>query len=157
MKKYGCAALLMLLSVLLWGCVAARDPVLDSLPTYEQGVLHTHGSFQDYTDYGEYTYSGITAQTLDHNPYLRKVNVEDVAELAAYLENFEQWVELAGTCDDCRLARAYGFSSNLLMQGDYFYLINNAKSPEGIWQYSNYTIYYFSVEKQTLYYFHNNI
>lgn len=152
--------LLSLLLVMLCGCVSYRDPVLASLSPAVRGTMYTHGEFQDYTAYGKYEYSGITAEILEGTGYFQAVGQENIPELEGYLEDFEGWVELAADCDDCQLAEIYDFSSEIIQEGDYFCLINDvdpARSDYATWKYSNYDIYYFSIGTQTLYYFHNNI
>lgn len=152
--------LLSLLWVMLCGCVSFQDPVMNSLPSEGKGTMYTHGEFQDYTDYGKYEYSGITAKFLDRNEYFQIVNSEDIPELMGYLDNFEGWVAHAADCDECELAEMYDFSSTMIREGDYFCLQSDADSTQtdyAVWKYADYDIYYFSIETQTLYYFHNNI
>lgn len=146
---------IVLMLILLCGCVSYTDPVLESLPGEYQGTMYTCGGFQDYTDYGKYTCSGVTSEALEGNPYFQVVTAEDIPVIEGYLENFEGWVELSKDCDGCDLAEMYDFSRNTLKEGDWFYLYN--KHPESTIPYSNYNLYYISLSTRTVYYFHNNI
>lgn len=143
--------LILLLSILLCGCISYQDPVRSSLPGEGVGQMYTHGKFQDYTDYGKYRYIGITEEILQKNSYFRVVSAEDIPVLESYLDDFEEWVMLSQDCEDCELAEMYDFSSGLFREGDFFCIADDDNSM------TNYNIYYFSLETQTLYYFHNNI
>lgn len=152
--------LLLPLILVLCGCWSPQDEVMAALPAEGEGVLYSHGTFQDYTDYGEYQYSGITEDDLKESGYFQVVEAADVAELTGYLENFNNWVQLAENCGDCNLAQMYDFSADMLREGDYFYLESRVDSERADYdarKYDDYTIYYFSLENQMLYYFHSNI
>ena len=126
-----------------------EDPVLESLPDYLDKEYYTCGGFQDYTDYAKYTYR-ITDADFNGNPYFQPVTAETIPRLLTYLEDFEEWV----TCPDFP-AGAYDFDKSLIKEGDYFCIVNQYTEPER--EFANYNVYYFSLETQTLYYFHNNI
>ena len=150
------------LCLLLTGCkeynFLPSDPVLRSLPAYEKEQMATHGGFQDYIDYGKYTYADVTREMLDENPYLRVVTAEDIPELQKHLADFEDWVERSKDCEDCRLAEKYDFSSSYFQEGDYFRVkAEYMETDLGYRICSRYDMYYFDVETQILYYFHNNI
>ena len=126
-----------------------EDPVLDSLPDYIGKEYYTCGGFQDYTDYAKYTYQ-ITEAEFAGNPYFQQVTKDSIPKILSYLEDFEGWV----SCEDFP-AGAYDFDKTLVKEGDYFCIVN--KYPEPDREFANYNVYYFSLETQTLYYFHNNI
>lgn len=150
MKKW---VLFPVICLLLCGCVFPRDPVLEAFPGLGEGQVWTSCGFQDYTDYGKYTYSGITSEMLEDNQYFQPVTQEDIPTLLEILKNYEGWLEWEQNCEDCEVAEHYDFSADKIRAGDYFYLY--FKYPD--WPMSNYDLYYFSVENQTLYFFHNNI
>lgn len=157
MEKIKFNVLLLGIVFLFTACGIAVNPtltVVDSLPNKIGGRVDTHGYFQDYTDYGEFTFSGITAETLEQNPYFSPVTQERIHSLYGYLDNFEGWLEDARDCEDCEIWEHYGFSKNFIREGDYFYLKMKGHNSG---PYDNYDLYYFSLEKQTLYFFHNNI
>jgi len=58
MRKRITGMLLGMLMLLLWGC-SYTDPVIASLPEYQEKVLYLDDGFQDYTDYGIYTYDPL--------------------------------------------------------------------------------------------------
>ena len=136
--------------LLLAGCVTAPNKVLSSLPGKGDGMLYTHGKFQDYTDYGKYVYPELCEEALGGNSYFQRVKIEDISVIKGYLEDFEKWVDLAGECDDCSLAENYDFDVQIIREGDWFYLDNDAS-------YENYSLYYICMNSKTVYYFHNNI
>ena len=47
-----------------------QDKALNSLGKYDSKQFWSHGVFQDYTDFGIYTYSSIN---LDENPYFETI------------------------------------------------------------------------------------
>lgn len=126
------------------------DPVLENLPQYETREFYTSGGFQDYTDYAKYTF-GETMPDLEAHPSLRPVTGKDIAEIESYLDNFEQWV---ATCREFP-QESYDFQREWLKEGDYFYIQNRYEGEEK--KFWSYNVYYFRLENQTLYYFHNNI
>lgn len=134
----------------LTGCAAAPDIVLSSLPGEGQGKLHTHGKFQDYTDYGKYFYPELCNEALGGNSYFQRVKTEDISVINEHLKDFEKWVELAEDCDDCSLEENYDFDSEIIREGDWFYLDSDNT-------YNNYSLYYICMNTKTVYFFHNNI
>ena len=72
------------------------------------------------------------------------------------MANFEGWVANAAE-EGNELAEDYDFSGDMLTVGDYFYLDDHGHSDQPApFLYVAYDIYYFSLDTQTLYYFHNN-
>ena len=73
-----------------------------------------------------------------------------------FIEDFEGWVEACGG----ELKENYDFDKTIITDGDFFYI--DTKEGESIGQgtygkFDNYSVYYFDVDAQILYYFHNNI
>lgn len=129
---------------------APADPILDSLPDYESKEYYTNGGFQDFTDYGKYTYR-IYETELMENPYFQQATEEDILNIHAYLDNFENWVEI----DSGFPKEAYDFDRAQIQPGDYFCILNRYEEPEK--EFWSYNIYYFDLDAGILYYFHNNI
>lgn len=155
MKKLGLFFLTLLLLVGLCGC-NYKDPVLRTLPNYTSESFFTSGGFQDFTDYAKYTYEDISVQTLDSSKYFTAANADDVEEILLHIENFEKWVEAVGG----EVRENYDFDKTIVSQGDYFYIKTKAGEPIGGGTYKKfdcYTLYYFDVDTQILYYFHHNI
>ena len=139
---------------ILLAAFPGEDAVISALPRYETSVFYTTGEFQDFTDYGVFTYDSLSADDLTATGYFSEADSEDVAELLAYVANFEEWVAAVGG----ELEENYDFDASVVSEGDYFY-IDTKYDPEGVYsgKFDHYTIYFFDVEQMTLYYFHSNI
>ena len=155
MKKR-CVILCVLLCLsILAGCVS-EDAVISALPKYETKAFCTTGEFQDFTDYGVFTYDSLTAEELEGTGYFSEVTADDASEILDHIENFEEWVAVIGG----ELAEAYNFDPSVVSEGDYFYINTKYGQPIGSSTYGkfdHYTVYFFDVEEQILYYFHSNI
>ncbi len=148
MKK--CFAALALLSLLLLSSCSVPYPVIDSLGENCTGTIWHEDSFQDFTDYGKFHCPGVSAEQLERNAYFSAVTQENLPMLQGYLENFASWIALME--DDQEPKIHYDFSADVVNPGDYFCLEEKGPQP-----YTNYDLYYFDLETQTLYYFHSNI
>ena len=142
---------------LLAGCVE-DDFVICSLPEYIQKELYTEGAWQDFTDYGIYTFSAFDEAKLEENLYFEKVT--DVESILSYIDNFEDWV--AQCQDGAELAENYHFDKTWIDETDYIFIdteegkqIGNCDRTYG--KFDNYDIYFFDTDAWTLYYFHSNI
>ena len=160
MKKIVLMLLTFVLTLGLSGCsfLDPVDPVIDSLPDYKSEAFYSSGVFQDFTDYAKYSYDSITPKDFDDSKYFNVTTAEDIKEILLHIKNFEEWVELA----DDELKENYDFDKTLVSEGDFFYIETKAGEPIGIDQetygkFDDYTVYYFDIDTQTLYYFHNNI
>ena len=152
MKKYRLIALFLTL-LFLTGCTF--PPVLARLPDYESGEMHSCSGGQDSTDYGKYVFSEVTAWQLQFSGYFQEVTEADLDLLRQYVADFEQWAEIC-SCDSCccDLSECYDFSAELLEAGDFFGL--ERTEPRGNFL-GDYTIHYFDMDTQTLYYLRCNI
>ena len=129
---------------------APSDPILASLPDYESKEYYSNGGFQDFTNYGKYTYR-IYETVLMENPYFQKVTEENTPKIHVYLDNFENWVEI-----DSEFPKdAYDFGRSQVQTGDYYYILNRYEEPEK--EFWHYDVYYFDLSEGILYYFHSNI
>ncbi len=156
MKKYFVFTLVILLIIQIIHFLL--DPVGASLPSYLSKVFYTSGGFQDYTDYAKYTYFlPVTERTLKNSGHFEKVAAEDVAEILAHINNFESCVSACGG----ELAACYDFDASSVCEGDYFCLKSKYGQPLGqsssYGKFDSYSLYYFDIENQILFYFHNNI
>lgn len=134
----------------LCGCVY-EDAVVNSLPDYENAVFYTSGGFQDYTDYAKYSYESVTIQDLKESGYFRAVTPDDMKKVLSYIENFEGWAEgISG-----ELKGNYDFDKTVLSQDDFFYIETKGEGTSS--KFDDYTVYYFDMGAQILYYFHNNV
>lgn len=149
---------LFLLSALLLfsGCEFAPN-IFDSLPPYRDREFYTEGTFQDYTDYGKYYYDGITEEMLARNPHFSKVTAAEVDLLQLLLDDFEKWVEVIG--EDSELSAHYDLDRSVIVEGDYAHIEAEKFDPFSdksiVW--ASYSVYYFDLDSNILYYFHNNI
>jgi hypothetical protein len=132
------------------------DPVLESLPEYKSSEHYSSGGFQDYTDFAKYSYESIDVQDIEKSKYFSPVTPDDATEILLHINNFEQWVETSGG----DLKENYDFDKNIISDGDFFYIETKAVEPvgkEAYGKYDNYSVYYFDIDTNVLYYFHNNI
>ena len=133
-----------------------QNSVISSLPDYESKEFFTSGGFQDYTDYAEYIYDNITIEDLKSSEYFTITTADDVEEILLHIIDFEAWVEACGG----ELKENYDFDKTIVTEGDFFYIDTKDGKPIGQGTYGkfdNYSAYYFDVDAQILYYFHNNI
>lgn len=147
--------LISIFSVLLSGTACAvvtrQGKVLNSIGRYESKQFWTHGEFQDYTDFGIYTYSSIK---IDNNQYFRAVSEADIEEILSFIDNFEKWVDTIGkNMPDDELVTNYSFDSSIIDTNDYFYIYEG----ENYSKFGCYDIWFADMQTNTLYYFHNNI
>ncbi len=157
MKKYiyVIAALILFFCLSGWSCYHLTDPVLASLPKYENREFYTSGGFQDFTDYAKYTYKSVTAKRLSASWYFDEVTENDTKEILSYINNFEKFVH-----EDEGIEEYYDFNKSIISAGDYFYIKNKVGESVGSITYEKfdwYNLYYFDIEGQILYYFHNDI
>ena len=137
------------LSIPISYLLAPKDSILNSLPDYIDKEFYSSGGFQDYTDYGKYTYQ-ISEMPLIHNSYFLRVSEENIPEILSYIENFEGWVEITEFPSE-----KYDFDKSVITEGDYFYILSKYDEPGQ--EFYDYNVYYFDLDAQILYYFHNNI
>lgn len=134
-----------------------QKTVISSLPDYESKEFYTNeDAFQDYTDYAKYIYDNITIQDLKSSEYFTITTSDDVEEILLHIDDFEGWVEACGG----ELKENYDFDKSIVSEGDFFYIETKEGEPIGQRTYrkfENYDVYYFDVDAQILYFFHNNI
>lgn len=129
--------------------------MIDSLQDYESSLLCQTGFFQDYTDYNRFFYDSVSEQDFASSAYFRTVKEEDICNILMYIDDFEKWVEIIGG----ELRDQYDFNQSSVAEGDFFYIKTkygdetDFTPPE---KFYNYTLYYFDMDAQTLYYFHSN-
>ncbi len=152
-------SLALLLSCLVISLIISRafqNPVISSLPKYENSDCYYGEGFQDYTDYCKYYYSNSDSviNKLNNNKYFKLVTDNDVKEVKSYFENFEGWVEYKEYKDK------YDFEYESVDTADYFYIENKYtcdKYKHYPDKYSAYNVYFFDVQTKVLYLIHSNI
>ena len=147
----------LLLSMIFFGFLYSHQKsVIASLPDYESKEFYTNDGFQDHTDYAEYTYDNVSIQDLESSGYFKITTDDVVEEILLYIDDFEGWVEACGG----ELVENYDFDKIVVAEGDFFYIDSKEGEPivQGTYgKFDNYSVYYFDVDAQILYYFHNNI
>lgn len=142
----GCA----LIAYGLFGCAASRNQVVNSLGKCKDEEFFTSGGFQDYTDYGKYTFENAQPE---ESAYFEPLTEERMRDVEGYLDNFENWVEVILRTDPENELIHYDFDQSILSTDDYVYI----DADTGHSEYENYNVYIFDTGTQTLFYFHNNI
>lgn len=152
MKKSLLLLLVFLIIIALFAYCALQtehDKVLRSLGKPDSEQFWSHGSFQDYTDFGIYTFSSAD---LD-NKYFQKISEPDIEALYGYFDDFEKWVNLFKENEpNDELASNYSFERSAIDTNDYFYIYEKDESSK----YENYSVYFYDTQTNKLYYFHNN-
>ena len=141
---------------LFFGCAMLEDPIVASLGDYETHVYFTSGGFQDYTDYAKYDYS---AANLSENLWLEKIREADYETIQKHLDDFEGWIETIGRTEPgSEVVVNYDFDRSVIDAEDYFYIDSEERTWEdGQTTLVNYDVYFFDIQTQILYFFHNNI
>lgn len=128
-----------------------QEQVAESIGQYDNKEIWTHGGFQDYTDYGIYSY---TSANLNNNQYFKPVTYSDSEKIKEFIDNFEGWVDVFKEDDpDDELVSNYNFDRSIIDTSDYFYIFEKDYDIE----FAYYDVYFFDVQTNVLYYFHNNI
>ncbi|MGN0602081.1 MAG: hypothetical protein ACI4I7_05155 [Oscillospiraceae bacterium] len=131
-----------------------EDEVVESLPDYDYADEYYSNGFQDYTDYVKYYYDDIDYEDLE-NSLLNSVEYDDINNIFSYIDDFCGWA-----INHEEVQAGYDFSVRQLQVGDYYYIDTKEGEPIGdsyYGKFDDYSVYYFDVDKQILYYFHNNI
>ena len=133
------------------GLQTREDKVLDSLGKYESKQVWTHGKFQDYTDFGKYSYPSIS---IDQNAYFQIVSAADIETIYDFIDDFERWIDAFRNNDpNDELVLNYSFDRSIVDTQDYFYIYED----ENYRKYGCYDVWIFDTQTKMLYFFHNNI
>jgi hypothetical protein len=144
---------------MLTACVPV-DRALDSLGEYRSCEYYSEGAFQDFTDYAIYYYDSVD---FTENEYFSKIEQSDMDDINEHLDDFESWIETYRGWDATReIVVNYDFDRSLIDSEDYLYIYSETDTVT--WDdgttttyFTNYDIYFFNIQTNTLYYFHNNI
>jgi hypothetical protein len=157
MKRIFAIALsVFLIGILLASCAMLEDPIVASLGDYETHVYFTSGGFQDFTDYAKYYYRSAE---VTENLWLEKIQETDLPVINKHLDDFEGWIETIGRSEpDSEVILKYDFDRSVIDAEDYFYIDSEERTWEdGQTTLVNYDVYFFDIQTQILYFFHNNI
>lgn len=151
MKKFAGIFFSLILFISLAGCSIPKDEVLDSLGKYKSKQYYSGGGFQDFTDYAKYSFDSVD---FSDNPYFHIMTQDSKENLEAHIDDFETWIQLKRESDSKNeVGIYYDFDRSVITDGGYLYIYDNPEYPE----LGCYDVYYFDVESNILYYFHNNI
>ena len=153
MKRLISNTLLIFVVCVIASCsiLTRQGRVLNSLGKYDSKQFWTHGGFQDYTDFGKYSYSSVK---IDRNKYFKKVSSNDVETIYAFIDNYEEWIDDIRSNDpDDELVSNYSFDRDCIDTEDYFYIYEN----EEYSKFGCYDVWIFDSQSMSLYYFYNNI
>lgn len=153
MKRLRLPICLFALLVLLSSCgvQTRQDKVLGSVGEYDAKQFWTHGEFQDYTDFGMYSYS---AASLGKNQYFTIVSETNRVTICEFIDDFEKWIDTIRNNDsDDELVLNYSFDRAIIDTEDYFYIYEG----ENYSKFGCYDVWFFDTQTNVLYYFHNNI
>ena len=151
--------LIVLLSILVFFLMASltivlfseffENPVIASLPEYENSECYYSDGYQDFTNYCKYYFSRDDVEKITNSRYLKPVTNDNIAELNGYFDDFEGFIEFVD------YKGKYDFKRDIIDTDDYFYIENDETIEEH--KYWDYDVYFFDVETRTLYFIHSNI
>ena len=156
-KAFALTVLVLILAISLSACPAPENKVLNSLGKYKSHEFYTEGAFQDYTDYAKYYFESAD---ITDNEYFSKIQQSDIDTLNEHLDDFESWIKTYREGDASReIVVNYDFNRSLIDNEDYLYIESEQFDPwnDGNMVFESYDIYFFDIQTNTLYYFHNNI
>ena len=156
-KTFALTVLVLILAISLSACTTPENKVLNSLGEYKSHKFYTEGAFQDYTDYAKYYFESAD---LTDNEYFSKIQQSDIDTLNEHLDDFESWIKTYREGDASReIVVNYDFNRSLIDNEDYLYIESEQFDPwnDGNMVFASYDIYFFDIQTNTLYYFHNNI
>ena len=156
-KTFTLLAVVLILAISLSACTAPENKVLNSLGEYKSHEFYTEGAFQDYTNYAKYYYDQVD---FADNEYFYKIGQADIDVLNEHLDDFESWIKTYREGDASReIVVNYDFNRSLIDNEDYLYIESEQYDPwnDGNMVFASYDIYFFDIQTNTLYYFHNNI
>lgn len=141
--------LLCINKALMW----LSNPVVSSLPRYQEKEGYISDGFQDYTIYREYHYTNSKKmnKSLEKSLFFEKVEDDDVGVINGYLDNFKAWLKHTDFENECK------FDSECIDTSDYWYLINKWEKDGDEQVYYDYDLYYYDDETMTMFMIHNNI
>ncbi len=152
MKKFLIAFSVLIVAVLSIGGFLSEygsyfaDPILKELPIYKSKEIYSSGFWMDFTTYGKFTYKNVSEEELQSAESFEKITEEDIEKITDCIDTFEVYAEQA----DVELKENYDFDKTVISTEDYYCM-------EGHYNSATFNVFYFDSDKQTLYYFHNDI
>ncbi|MBQ4511335.1 MAG: hypothetical protein II984_11470 [Clostridia bacterium] len=156
MKKL--IALIFVITILcsFCSCFTYEDPALSSLGEYSSKEFYSHGGFQDYTDYGKYYFESVD---FTDNEYFKHWDMSTLLSFMECLDDFEKMIDIIKeNNENDNLVNNYDFDSSIVDDEDYFYIESKTHTWEdGSTSLTKYDVYFYDIQSNVLYYFHNNI
>ena len=135
-------------------------PELKELPRFKSKEIYSVENFTDCTYYAKFTYKNVSVEDLKKAvESFEKVTEDNAEKIMNSISEYESFISNINGMDEVR--NAYDFDKSVVNDGDYYY----TESGEGFYQDEDgnftdtgfITLYYFDIESQILYYFHNCI
>ncbi len=155
LKIAGCFVLIvaiMILAIDFYLLKIYKDPVIATLPEYEDRIFFEGGNGSGFTDYGKYIYTDEIDFSV--NPYFKRLTEADIEMLAEYEKAFSEFVQKEYFKED------YDFSMKLADTEDYLYIANkDNKEAYSVYKgvLDAFDIYFFDAQTKILYFMHSNI
>ena len=146
--------LLSFILLFLTGC-GEKNPKMRDMPKYDTSECYFGEGFQDHTDYCKYFYNENSIKKFETDNRFKTVIPEDIENIKSYFKRVEQFVK-----EYTAYHEHYDFNLSQIKEGDYCYIDSKEGQPigTGVYEkYDNYNVYYIDMEKQILYFIHNNI
>ncbi len=155
---------LAVIALLIWYVFNAfdtvnQDKVMRSLGECNNGEYYCDGGI-DPIGYGVYNYDSVD---FSENEYFSQVQESDLENkgdysLKGFVTNFDSMIRysIAIASPDSEVVENYNFDLSIMDSEDYFYI--DCKTPDTFSGYFlNYSVYFFDVQTNTLYYFLKNV
>lgn len=143
------------LTMSLTSCKMEHEEVLDTLPDYFASFEYLDpNGFRDYTYYCKYYFKDISADTFENNRFFSKVEEGDLEEILSFINEYEDTTKSFE-----EVSRIYDFDKSILKPGDFFYIktLEGTVAGEHVREkFDCYGVFYFDLEDEILYHFHNN-
>lgn len=155
LKIAGCFVLIVVILILtidFYLLKIYKDPVISTLPEYEDKIFFEGGSGSGFTDYGKYIYKNDV--DFSKNPYFKRVTEDDIKILSEYEKIFASFLTKEYYKED------YDFSMSLADTQDYLYIANREnKEAYSVYKgnFDAFDIYFYDTQGRTLYFMHSNI
>ena len=157
-------SVLLLLAIVCAAIYAGGFPdsaVVKALPKYQSRTVAKNGEwFDGRMKYAEYTYEKIYADQLEESGYFTLIDYDILTKLRGFTASFEETVEnylKNGNAKNKTFAARCCFYTEDTAEGDYCFIKTVPESAQSVKEAESYTVYYFDVSDNTLYYLYADI